>query len=100
MICTILECVTHPLVALLLGSAITWVVAWWYYKRAGDELRIESKRLLQTSNLILAFMENRAAVVAVDRDAEGMPTGLTVTASGASASISTASGSVVKKHNS
>jgi hypothetical protein len=66
----------HPLVSVLMGAAITWIVARYYYKRAGDELKVEARELKRTSNLILRWLENRGENIEVVRDSSGSPTGL------------------------
>lgn len=45
--------ITHPLFSILIGSLVTWLVAYFYYKKAGDELFNESKRLRDLTQLIL-----------------------------------------------
>jgi hypothetical protein len=98
-ICAAFNFFANPLVALLLGAAITWFAAWWYYKKAGDELQAESKRLLHASNLILAFMENSTATPTVKRDEAGLPVGLAVVANAVSVGDSKATGIGVSKND-
>jgi hypothetical protein len=64
------------IISVVIGGAITWGVAWYYYKRAGDELRRESERLHRTTEIILRWLENGGAAVSVIRDNEGIPAGL------------------------
>ncbi len=43
----------HPFVSVLVGAVVTWLFAWFYYKKAGDELREEAKNLAkQTTNIL------------------------------------------------
>lgn len=76
----LLAFVSHPLTSVLLGAAITWFVAWFYYKRAGDELRQEAALLQKASNLIIYFLENPGADIQVQRDDAGRLMGLRVSA--------------------
>lgn len=38
------------ILSVLAGGAITWLVSWWYYKRAGDALKCASSELIQKSD--------------------------------------------------
>jgi len=67
---------TNPLVTLLIGSGITWFFAWYYYRRAGEELRVEAAHLRKTSELTLRWLESKGENVEVIRDDQGRPTGL------------------------
>lgn len=76
---------THPLfpvASVLVGAFITWVVAWWYFKRSGDELRREADSLHKATSLIFSYLENQQADVKVQRDSKGRVSGLIVGASG------------------
>lgn len=77
--------------SMLVGALITWVVAWWYYKRAGDELRQEAKDLKNATNTILAFLANRDAEVGVIQDSKGNPTSGAVGVKGEARGTSTSS---------
>lgn len=79
--------IANPLFALLVGAAITWLVAWFYYKRAGDELRAEAKALHAATSAIAYLLEHPEAKTEVQRDGEGRITGIIVYISG-SASMS------------
>ena len=49
-------------------------MSYWYYKRAGSELKYEAKRLHQQTNLILLSLE-QAGLVTLKRDSCGGLTG-------------------------
>jgi hypothetical protein len=68
------------LVSIFAGGLITWLAAWIYYKRAGDEFRAETA-LLRKANMVVAYMlEHPDAEVEVHRDEAGKPIGLVVSA--------------------
>ena len=50
------------LISLFIGAAITWWVTYIYYKKAGDELKIEASRLHEQTQLILTSMEQAGLV--------------------------------------
>ena len=50
------------LVGLIIGALITWLCSRYYYKRAGDELRVEADRIRKLSNLIGHALEQRGPV--------------------------------------
>jgi hypothetical protein len=68
--------VGHPFIALLVGSSVTWIVTWWYYKRAGDELECEAARLQKINEIILRWLENEGCGIEVIRDPSGRPMGI------------------------
>ena len=70
------------LISMAVGGLVTWGVAWWYYKRAGDELRTEAASLRTATDAILYIQQNPGATVDVDRDASGRVVGLLVGVSG------------------
>ena len=72
---------SNPFVSLLTGAAITWLFAWLYYKKAGDQLKIEAARLQRTTELVLRWLEARGENVSVIRQPDGTPTGLAHSAS-------------------
>jgi hypothetical protein len=51
------QSIVIPLVSVLVGAFITWWVSRYYYKRAGDELKIESGRIRKLINLIGRALE-------------------------------------------
>jgi hypothetical protein len=66
----------NPLVSVLTGAVVTWLCAWFYYKKAGDELKAEASRLQRTTELILRWLEAKGENVSVIRQSDGTPTGL------------------------
>jgi hypothetical protein len=62
----------------ILGGLITWVTAWYYYKKAGDQLLDESRKLKQTSDLILYKLQYPNAQTQLKRNQNGEVVGLTV----------------------
>jgi hypothetical protein len=58
------------------------VFAWFYYKRAGDELRAEAQALHTATGAILYYLEHPDAKIQVQRDDKGRVSGLIVSASG------------------
>jgi len=66
----------------LIGAAVTWLAAWWYYRKAGDELREEASRLRQSTDLVLYCLTNKDAKVTANYDENGHISGLTVSAAG------------------
>lgn len=72
-------CIIQSLDALgiLVGAFVTWVVAWYYYKRAGDELRKEASELRKEASevrrlidMILTALEKKGDVK-LSRDKSG-----------------------------
>jgi hypothetical protein len=78
----VINLLADPLYAVLIGSLIggvfTWVVAWIYYKRAGDELKAEAAALHRAASAIVYFLEHPDANIEVQRDSQGRITGLIV----------------------
>ncbi len=58
------------LISLLAGAFVTWIVARYYYMRAGDELRQEASELRKLNSMILQALEKKGWVK-LDRDASG-----------------------------
>ena len=81
------DIIAHPLFSLLVGAAVTWFAAWFYYKRAGDELKAEAKSLHAATSAIAYLLEHPGAKTEVQRDDHGRITGIVVFISG-SASMS------------
>lgn len=67
-----------PIVSMLVGASITWYVAWLYYKRAGQELQAEAKRLRATTDLIVYCLAHPDAKVTPKYDTDGSVCGLYV----------------------
>lgn len=76
------ELLANPLFGVVVGAAVTWLTAWYYYKRAGDELRREAQKLQTATRAIVYMLENPDAKITVRRDGDGNATGLVVSASG------------------
>ncbi len=57
-------------VALIIGALVTWLCSRYYYKRAGDELRIEADRIRRLSTFICDALE-QAGLTAFKRNKEG-----------------------------
>jgi peptidoglycan biosynthesis protein MviN/MurJ (putative lipid II flippase) len=55
------ETIIAAAVGVILGGLITWLAAWYYYKKAGDELLAESKKLKLTSDLVLYKLQHPEA---------------------------------------
>lgn len=68
--------ISIPLASIAVGALITWVAAWYYYKRAGEELKQEAARLRKTTEIILRWLENRGENIEVIRDETGAPISL------------------------
>jgi hypothetical protein len=62
--------IVETAVAVVVGGIIAWVCAWYYYKRAGDELRDESVRLRRKIDDVLIGLE-RAGLVHLKRGVDG-----------------------------
>ena len=74
--------IASPLFSLLIGAAITWLTAWYYFKRAGDELRAEARSLHAATSAIAYLLEHPDAKAEVQRDGKGRVTGIVVNISG------------------
>ena len=79
------------LVGILIGALITWGVTHVYYKKAGDELKNEAKKLREMNTLMSRALEN-ASIAEFNRDSEQNPTGLVIKLSGSVKSTSSALG--------
>ena len=66
----------------LIGATVTWLAAWWYYRKAGNELREEASRLRLSTDLVLYCLTNKDAKVTANYDNSGHVSGLTVSAAG------------------
>ena len=72
------ETILATAIGVILGGGITWIAAWYYYKRAGDELLAESKKLKQTSDLILYKLQYPDTSTQLKRNESGEVDGLIV----------------------
>lgn len=74
-------------VLLLIGTLIGGLIGWYFYVESGKELAAETKRLRELHNYTLVMLQNMQAghdvISTVERDSEGNPTGIGVTAHGA-----------------
>jgi hypothetical protein len=62
------------IINVILGGIITWFLAWYYYKRAGEELRHEAEKLRKLNSMILIALEKQGWVK-LNRDKDGNITG-------------------------
>ena len=85
------------LIGATIGAVVTWLAAWWYYRKAGNELRDESKKLRQATELVLYCLTNKDARVAAKYDESGHISGLVVVASGAAQGVAQATASAAPK---
>lgn len=82
------------IISTLVGAAITWFVAWLYYKRAGTELKGEAT-LLRKANMAMVYMlEHPDAHIEVRRDDAGNPIGLIVSATARAEGRASVEGSI------
>lgn len=72
--------VLATLTSIFVGAAITWFVAWCYYKKAGDELKTEAALLRKANMAVVYMLEHPDADIEVRRDDAGNPIGLIVAA--------------------
>lgn len=67
--------------SVLIGAGIAWLVTWWYYRRAGAELRDEAVRLRRLTTIVLNALESaRGLGIVLTRDANGEIIALTIRA--------------------
>ena len=64
----------------LVGAAVTWLVSWWYYHRAGEELRKEAQELQRLTTMILQAVQ-QAGIAQVNWHEDGRPKGINITIS-------------------
>lgn len=67
--------------SILIGSAITWLVTWYYYKRAGDDLKAKSDELRRTNEMVLRWLETEGKNIKIIRNKDDRPVGLARSAS-------------------
>ena len=72
------------------GAFVTWLAARWYYQKAGEELRDESKKLRDATDLVIYCLINKNAQVSAKYNETGHISGLFVTVSGAAVGASQA----------
>jgi hypothetical protein len=68
----------EALIGLVVGAFVTWACSDWYYKRAGDDLKREARRLHVALSAVVYKLEYPDAQVEATRDADGAVTGLVV----------------------
>jgi hypothetical protein len=61
---------SHPIASTFIGASITWWVSRHYYKKAGDDLRVEAEELKKLNEMVLRALEE-ANVVTIRRDENG-----------------------------
>ena len=76
------EILAQPLISIVVGAAVTWFAAWFYYKRAADELRREAALQRAATSAIAYLLETPSARAEVRRDAAGNVIGVVVSAEG------------------
>lgn len=59
--------------AIIIGGGITYLVAKYYYVRAGNELRNEAERLRNRSDAILRFLDHVFEDAVLQEDEDGEP---------------------------
>ncbi len=87
------------LASILSGAAITWLVSWWYYRRAGNELREEAAELRRLTTLILRALEE-GGIAKLNRDEAGKIVGLVLQLRGTGVTASSASAVLTVKRSS
>ncbi len=65
-----------PAFGVVVGAVVTWFAAYWYYKKAGDELRSETAGLRRLNDMILRYLSHQGAEVI--RDSAGDPIALKI----------------------
>jgi len=65
------------IIPVLIGAGVTWLAAWLYYKKAGNELRQETAKLRRLTTLVLHSLEE-ASLVKLRRDESGKIIGLVI----------------------
>jgi hypothetical protein len=71
-----IETLVSTVIGVIAGGAITWLVSWYYYKKAADELNIEAKQLKLTSDLIMYKLQYPETPTEIIRDEKGNVIGL------------------------
>ena len=70
------EAIIGTAAGVVLGGAITWFVAWLYYKKAGDQLLAESNKLKLTTDLVLYKLQYPDTPTQLKRNEKGEVVGL------------------------
>ncbi len=69
------------LLSVFVGAVVTWFAAWYYYRKAGRELRQEAAELRRLTTILIGGME-KAGWIKVSRDEAGNITEMTIQGSG------------------
>ena len=72
------------------GACVTWLAAWLYYKKAGNQLTKETAELRRLTILVLRGLET-ADLVTLNRDASGKIIGFIIKASAKAIGVGSAS---------
>ena len=81
--CIALETIfENPLFSICIGAGITWFASWYYYKRAGDQLKAEAKSLHAATSAMAYLLEHPDAITEIQRDGSGRISGVLVNISG------------------
>ena len=86
--------VVLTVIGMLVGGLINWLFSRYYYVRAGHELHDEAIRLHAVLNILVYKLENPEAPVTVQRNAEGVITGLMLQLHGQTIASSVATGAL------
>jgi len=85
--------IVSTVVGVLAGAIITWFFAWYYYKRAGEELNETSREIVRLTTLVLRGLEE-GRLVRLTRDSSGRIAGLVLSLGGTIRGTSSASASL------
>lgn len=72
----------------VVGGLITALVSRYYYKRAADDLKLETSNLRKLVSLVLSFLENEGVEMTVRRDDQGEVVGLVASIRGSATGTS------------
>ncbi len=70
------ETLFSMIIGIFIGGLITWYVSYFYYKKAGDQLIKESRKLKDTSDLVLYKLQYPYTETELLRDDGGEIIGL------------------------
>ena len=65
----------ETLFSVFVGAVVTWIVTWFYYKKAADDLRSDAKELRKLSSMMLTAMEGQGWASSLERDKDHNVTG-------------------------
>lgn len=72
------ETIIATAAGVILGGLITWLAAWYYFKKAGDQLIAESDKLKKTTDLVLYKLQYPDTPTQLKRNEKGEVVGLIV----------------------